>query len=60
MGDDVFSSYTGFRTIERGDVGGVQRIKLNGDTIFPFGTLDQVRVTEPKAQVSKCGAEKSY
>ncbi|KXT04785.1 hypothetical protein AC578_9685 [Pseudocercospora eumusae] len=41
LGDDQVSSYTGFRTIERADVQGVQRITLNGESIFTFGTLDQ-------------------
>ena len=38
---DTVSSYTGFRTIARGDVAGIQRILLNGRVLFPFGTLDQ-------------------
>ncbi|KIW00152.1 uncharacterized protein PV09_08328, partial [Verruconis gallopava] len=41
MGQDIVHSYTGFRTIESKNVHGVQRISLNGDIIFPFGTLDQ-------------------
>ncbi|USP78982.1 glycoside hydrolase family 2 protein [Curvularia clavata] len=41
MGDDVVQSYTGFRTISRGVIGGVQRPLLNGKFVFPFGTLDQ-------------------
>ena len=41
MGNDSVSSYTGFRTISRGDVEGVQRFLLNGEFIFQFGTLDQ-------------------
>lgn len=40
-GDDEVQSYTGFRTIGRGMVNGVERILLNGEAIFPFGTLDQ-------------------
>jgi hypothetical protein len=34
-------SYTGFRTISKGDVDGVKRPLLNGKFVFPFGTLDQ-------------------
>ncbi|WPG99054.1 putative beta-galactosidase [Acrodontium crateriforme] len=41
MGKDEVSSYTGFRTVTKQAVNGVQRIILNGDMIFPFGTLDQ-------------------
>lgn len=41
MGDDEIQSYTGFRTISRGKVGGVERPLLNGKFIFQFGTLDQ-------------------
>ncbi|KAK4551441.1 hypothetical protein LTR86_011172 [Recurvomyces mirabilis] len=41
FGDDEVSSYTGFRTISRGVVNGVERPLLNGDFIFTFGTLDQ-------------------
>ncbi|KAM3423475.1 hypothetical protein BST61_g903 [Cercospora zeina] len=41
LGDDEVQSYSGFRTISRGDVNGVQRILLNGVSYFPFGTLDQ-------------------
>ena len=40
-GADKVKSYTGFRTISRGDVNGVQRVLLNGASYFPFGTLDQ-------------------
>ncbi|CAM0141770.1 hypothetical protein VKS41_004536 [Umbelopsis sp. WA50703] len=41
LGNDVVSSYTGFRTISRGIVNGVERPLLNGEFIFQFGTLDQ-------------------
>lgn len=41
LGEDEASSYTGFRTVDRADVQGVQRILLNGESIFTFGTLDQ-------------------
>lgn len=39
--NDTIQSYTGFRTISRGSVNGVQRVLLNGASYFPFGTLDQ-------------------
>ncbi|CAE7180150.1 hypothetical protein PTNB73_03703 [Pyrenophora teres f. teres] len=41
MGSDTVQSYTGFRTISRGVINGVQRPLLNGNFVFPFGTLDQ-------------------
>lgn len=41
VGDDTINSYTGFRTVSRGLVEGVERPLLNGDFIFIFGTLDQ-------------------
>ncbi|KAK5656475.1 hypothetical protein OQA88_4858 [Cercophora sp. LCS_1] len=41
MGNDMAASYTGFRTISRGVVNGVQRPLLNGEFVFLFGTLDQ-------------------
>ncbi|CAK3807122.1 glycoside hydrolase family 2 [Lecanosticta acicola] len=41
MGEDTVRSYTGFRTVSRGEINGVQRILLNGQAFFPFGTLDQ-------------------
>ncbi|RMZ67678.1 Glycoside hydrolase family 2 N-terminal [Pyrenophora seminiperda CCB06] len=41
MGDDTIQSYTGFRTISRGVINGIQRPLLNGKFIFPFGPLDQ-------------------
>lgn len=41
MGDDIVSSYTGFRTISSAIVKGVRRPLLNGKFIFHFGTLDQ-------------------
>lgn len=41
LGSDTVQSYTGFRTISRGEVGGVQRPLLNGKFLFQFGTLDQ-------------------
>lgn len=40
-GDDEVFSYTGFRTISKGDVNGVPRQLLNGEFVFWFGTLDQ-------------------
>jgi len=41
FGDDEVTSYTGFRTVSRGEVNGIQRPLLNGEFIFQFGTLDQ-------------------
>ena len=41
MGSDTIQSYTGFRTVSRGAINGIQRPLLNGQFIFPFGTLDQ-------------------
>ncbi len=41
VGSDKFTSYTGFRTISRGVIDGIQRPLLNGEFIFFFGTLDQ-------------------
>lgn len=41
MGKDVVNSYTGFRSISKGVVNGVERPLLNGEFIFQFGTLDQ-------------------
>ncbi|EMC97998.1 glycoside hydrolase family 2 protein [Baudoinia panamericana UAMH 10762] len=41
MGSDTVTSYTGFRTISRGMVNGIERPLLNGEFIFLFGTLDQ-------------------
>ncbi|KAM4058810.1 glycosyl hydrolases family 2, sugar binding domain-containing protein [Hirsutella rhossiliensis] len=41
MGEDEVQSYTGFRTISKGLVNGIQRPLLNGDFVFLFGTLDQ-------------------
>ena len=41
MGSDHISSYTGFRTISKGEVNGVVRPLVNGEFIFQFGTLDQ-------------------
>lgn len=41
LGSDIVQSYTGFRTVSRGVIDGVQRPLLNGKFIFPFGTLDQ-------------------
>jgi beta-galactosidase/beta-glucuronidase len=38
---DEVESYTGFRTISRGKVDGIERPLLNGEFIFMFGTLDQ-------------------
>ncbi|PYH40341.1 putative hydrolase [Aspergillus saccharolyticus JOP 1030-1] len=41
LGEDMVSSYLGFRTISRGEVNGIQRPLLNGEFTFLFGTLDQ-------------------
>ena len=41
VGSDKISSYTGFRTISRGVIDGIERPLLNGEFIFFFGTLDQ-------------------
>ena len=41
LGGDTVQSYTGFRTVSRGVAGGAQRFLLNGEFVFPFGTLDQ-------------------
>ena len=41
LGDDEVASYTGFRTISKGEVEGVTRHLLNGEFVFQFGTLDQ-------------------
>ncbi|KAJ5773496.1 hypothetical protein N7457_008392 [Penicillium paradoxum] len=41
LGKDKVESYTGFRTISRAKVDGVERPLLNGEFIFMFGTLDQ-------------------
>ncbi|WWC86260.1 uncharacterized protein L201_001133 [Kwoniella dendrophila CBS 6074] len=41
MGDDVVQTYTGFRSLGKGDVQGTIRPLLNGEFIFTFGTLDQ-------------------
>lgn len=43
LGDDgdQVKSYTGFRTISKGEVEGITRHLLNGKFVFQFGTLDQ-------------------
>lgn len=41
MGQDKVSSYTGFRTVEKGEVDGIPRPMLNGEFVFQFATLDQ-------------------
>ncbi|KAL6230396.1 hypothetical protein BDW75DRAFT_73694 [Aspergillus navahoensis] len=41
LGDDTVTSYTGFRTISKGEVNGVVRPLVNGEFRFLFGTLDQ-------------------
>lgn len=41
LGDDKVSSYTGFRTVSKGDVDGIPRPLLNGEFVFKFATLDQ-------------------
>lgn len=40
FGDDVVETYTGFRTIEKGEVNGITRHLLNGEVLFAFGTLE--------------------
>ncbi|KAI1153453.1 family 2 glycosyl hydrolase [Nemania diffusa] len=41
VGDDEVTSYTGFRTIESGEIDGIKRPLINGEFFFQFGTLDQ-------------------
>ena len=41
VGQDKIKSYTGFRTVSKGVVDGIERPLLNGDSLFFFGTLDQ-------------------
>ncbi|KAI1812628.1 glycoside hydrolase family 2 protein [Poronia punctata] len=41
VGDDKVKSYTGFRTIETGEIDGIKRPLINGEFFFQFGTLDQ-------------------
>ncbi|KAK7034516.1 hypothetical protein VNI00_012363 [Paramarasmius palmivorus] len=41
VGEDTVTTYTGFRTVEKKEVNGVQRFVLNGKPIFQFGPLDQ-------------------
>ena len=41
VGQDQIKSYTGFRTVGRGVIDGIERPLLNGEFIFFFGTLDQ-------------------
>lgn len=41
MGDDKVSSYTGFRSVSKGEVDGVVRPMLNGEFVFQWATLDQ-------------------
>lgn len=41
VGDDNVKSYTGFRTISRGRIDGIERPLINGEFVFFFGTLDQ-------------------
>ncbi|KAK7732508.1 hypothetical protein SLS53_008393 [Cytospora paraplurivora] len=41
MGDDQVSSYTGFRTVGKGEIGGIQRPLLNDEFVFQFAALDQ-------------------
>lgn len=41
LGKDKVSSYTGFRTVGRGTINGIERPLLNGEFTFVFGTLDQ-------------------
>ncbi|KAL0578855.1 hypothetical protein V5O48_003134 [Marasmius crinis-equi] len=41
VGNDTAFTYTGFRTVERKEVNGIQRFVLNGKPLFQFGPLDQ-------------------
>ncbi|KAK5174069.1 uncharacterized protein LTR77_001149 [Saxophila tyrrhenica] len=41
VGQDQVKSYTGFRTVSRGVIDGVERPLLNGEFVFFMGTLDQ-------------------
>lgn len=41
LGSDSISSYTGFRTISRGEIDGIQRPLLNGNFEFFWSPLDQ-------------------
>ncbi|KAF2267189.1 putative hydrolase [Lojkania enalia] len=41
LGSDIVNSYTGFRTVSRGVINGIQRPLINGKFFFWFGTLDQ-------------------
>lgn len=41
LGDEEISSYTAFRTVAKANVNGVERVVLNGEATFLFGTLDQ-------------------
>jgi len=41
LGNDVISSYTGFRTVSKGEVNGIPRPMLNGEFVFQWATLDQ-------------------
>lgn len=41
VGSDTIQSYTGFRTVSRGIIDGIERPLLNGEFVFWFGTLDQ-------------------
>ncbi|KPI40733.1 Beta-galactosidase [Cyphellophora attinorum] len=41
VGGETIRSYMGFRTYENRNINGVYRPMLNGEFIFPFGTLDQ-------------------
>ena len=42
VGQDKFKSYTGFRTVSRGVIDGIERPLLNGEFVFLFGTLEYV------------------
>lgn len=41
LGSDKVTSYTGFRTVSRGEVDGIQRPLLNGEFEFIWSPLDQ-------------------
>lgn len=41
VGDDTVESYFALRTVEIREIGGVQRVCLNGEPVFLHGVLDQ-------------------
>ena len=42
LGDDLVVAYTGFRSLEKGEVNGVTRPLLNGEFYLAFGPLELV------------------